>query len=136
MRQAAALLFLALLGSGCATTLRVEVRTTKETNEGRPLYMLVRRAEGASLVAETYETAAARVFSHPADDTVERVQPIMPGETVRLSVPRPSEGDLAVYFFFTRPGSRWRFPLSQPIPSDMIIELGEHEVERVQVRKR
>lgn len=124
------------LATGCATTLHVRVDTSADTNQGRPIYMLIRSVDGQALVSEDYDEAAARVFALPADPTVKKVQAILPGQTVNLSMPRPEEGALALYFFFTNPGSKWRVPLEAPLPTEVIVELGENNIRRVRVRRK
>ena len=44
--------------------------------------------------------------------------------------------DVVLYFFFTNYGPNWKVPLHRPLPSEIYIDLGQHQVERVQVRKR
>jgi ABC-type Fe3+-hydroxamate transport system substrate-binding protein len=127
---------LALAAAGCATTVRIEVQSNEKTNGGRPLYMMVRTVDSRALLSEDYAQASALVFTHPPDKSVQKVQTLLPGKPVTLNVPRPEESELALYFFFTQPGDKWRVPLNQPIPSDVVVELGGSNVKRVMVRKK
>lgn len=124
------------LATGCATTLHVKVDSTPDTNHGRPIYMMVRTVDGQALVSEDYGEAAARVFAYPKDPSVQKVQVVLPGQSVDFSIPRSEEGALAIYFFFTHPGNKWRIPLQSPLPSDLIVDLGENNIKRVQVRRK
>ena len=135
MIRAAGLLCLGLL-SGCATSLRLEVQSSEKTNGGRPLYMMVRAVDSRALLTEDYASASALVFTHPPDKSVQKVQTVLPGKPLVLNLPRPEETELALYFFFTQPGDKWRVPLNQPLPSDVVVELGGSNVKRVMVRKK
>ena len=134
MKRAWALL--PLLLSGCATTVRIEVQSSDKTNGGRPLYMMVRTVDSRALLSEDYAAASALVFTHPPDKSVQKVQTVLPGKPLVLNLPRPEETELALYFFFTQPGDKWRVPLNQPLPSDVMVELGGSNVKRVMVRKK
>ena len=125
-----------LLLGGCATSVRIEVQSSEKTNGGRPLYMMVRTVDSRALLSEDYASASALVFTHPPDKSVQKVQTVLPGKPVVLNLPRPEESELALYFFFTQPGDKWRVPLSQPLPSDVMVELGGSNVKRVMVRKK
>lgn len=125
-----------LLLGGCATSVRIEVQSSEKTNGGRPLYMMVRMVDSRALLSEDYASASALVFTHPPDKSVQKVQTVLPGKPVVLNLPRPEESELALYFFFTQPGDKWRVPLSQPLPSDVMVELGGSNVKRVMVRKK
>jgi len=131
-----ALAVLALASAGCATTVRIEVQSNEKTNGGRPLYMMVRTVDSRALLSEDYAQASALVFTHPPDKSVQKVQTLLPGKPVTLNVARPEESELALYFFFTQPGDKWRVPLNQPLPSDVVVELGGSNVKRVMVRKK
>jgi hypothetical protein len=135
MKRATWGLCLLVLG-GCATSVRLEVQSSEKTNGGRPLYMMVRTVDSRALLSEDYASASALVFTYPPDKSVQKVQTVLPGKPLVLNLPRPEEAELAVYFFFTQPGDKWRVPLNQPIPSDVMVELGASNVKRVMVRKK
>jgi hypothetical protein len=123
---------------GCAkTTTQVVIDAPETTNEGSPLHMMV-RAIPDSLEQETYEQAAAKMFVQPADESVVATQPIFPGERSAISLPDVGKGDIVIYFFFTTPEPKdgFRIPIRRPIPAEINVVLGEHKVDRVQVRRR
>lgn len=124
------------LCAGCAQTVRIQVRSAPETNKGQILYMMVRATEDEALIAEDYEAAAGRVFASPQDPSVRKVMAILPGSAINISVPRPEKERLALYFFFTQPGKHWKVPFDQPLPSEVSVELGAHEIKGVQVRRQ
>lgn len=128
--------FVSLFASGCATSTRVYVKSTDQTNDGNTLYMMVRNADGRGIATESYQQAAGKLFADPQDPTVVASQPIFPGNTATLTVADPEAKDVVIYFFFTQPGQSWRVPLRAPLPAEVYIELGQHQIERVQIRKR
>jgi hypothetical protein len=124
--------------TGCAkTTTQVIIDAPEIANEGSPLHMMI-RAIPDSLEQETYEQAAAKMFLQPADESVVATQPIFPGERAAISLPDVGKGDVVIYFFFTTPEPKdgFRVPIRRPIPAEVFIVLGEHKVDRVQVRRR
>ncbi|WP_437594398.1 hypothetical protein [Sorangium sp. So ce1000] len=122
--------------AGCATTsTRIFVDAPSKTNGGAMLYMMVRTAEG-TLATESYQDAAAKLFGSPADKQILSSQPIFPGEKVTVTIDGGEKSDVVIYFFFTAPEGDWRLPLPKPLPAEVLIELGEHQIERAQVRRR
>ncbi len=134
----ASILGLALWTTGCAaakTSLYVEAPTS--VNDGAPMHMMVRTVPDA-LQQETYEEAASLMFVKPQDESVILSQPVFPGEKISISLPEVEKNDVVLYFFFTRPDpkDRFRVPLQKPLPAEVFITLGEHSVDRVQLRRR
>jgi hypothetical protein len=122
------------LSTGCASTLRIQVQSSEKTNKGQVLYMMVRSTTDEKLIAEDYDTASERVFS-TGDESVKKVQAIVPGKSVTLTLPRPTQEKLALYFFFTEPGTNWKLPIDPPAPAEIFVDLGDHEIRGVQVRR-
>lgn len=120
----------------CSTTSRIYIRSNEATNGGKTLYVMIRSAEAKAITGELYKDVAAKVFSDPPDPNVLLVQPIFPGDTVSLTIDEANAKDVVVYAFFTQPGANWRLPLYRPLPSEVYIDLGQHQIARVQVRKR
>jgi len=112
------------------------VKSSQRTNEGNTLYMMVRDATGKPIVSESYQEVAAKLFTDPPDPSVIRTEPIFPGNTVSFTIEESDEKDLFLYFFYTDPGENWRLPLRKPLPSEVFIDLGQYQIERVQVRRR
>lgn len=121
---------------GCASTTRVHVKSSQRTNDGNTLYMMVRDATGKPIVSESYQEVATKLFTDPPDESVMRVEPIFPGNTVSFVIEGSDSKDIFIYFFYTDPGDNWRLPLRKPLPAEVFIELGQYQIERVQVRKR
>jgi len=129
-----AMLLSAALGTGCASASHIHVRSTALTNDGNTLYLMVRSTDRAT-ASENYQDAAARLFAEPPDPSVVMSQPIIPGNATSVTLEESSK-DVVLYFFFTEPGASWRLPLPKPLPSEVYIDLGQHQIERVQARRR
>lgn len=124
------------LAPGCASTIKIGVESNTRTNGGRPFYAIVRSVEAKTFISENYKLVADRVFSHPADPSILSTQLIIPGRSMHVEVTKPERADLALYFFFTTPGDKWRVPFHQPMPAEVVVELGSNQIKRVKVRKR
>jgi hypothetical protein len=122
--------------SACASSVKVRVESVPNTNNGRPFYLMARNVDTREFLAEDYESAAERLFKFPADPTVSGNETIFPGRQVTVDVQTEAGKDVILYFFFTRPGPKWKVPLRRPLPSEVVIELGRAQVKRVLVRKR
>lgn len=143
----AALAALLAVSSGCAAgtqpALRpepapflLEIAAGKETNQGGPLYVAVRKCDGAGFLAEDYDAVADSLFRSPRDPALLRKAIVHPGEVVRLEVPRElSDGEiLGVYFLFSAPGDRWRLSLDDPRVQAISVVLGAWDIESVERR--
>lgn len=127
---------LACGSTGCSSSTQVYVKSTDQTNAGNTLYMMARSVDAKTVATERYQEAAAKLFASPKDPTIVSSQPVFPGNTVHLTLDGEDTKDVVLYFFFTSPGSNWRVPLRRPLPSEVYIDLGQNQVERVQVKKR
>lgn len=122
--------------AGCASGTRIYVRSTERSNDGNTLYALVRSVDAKTLRShEVYHDVASKLFADPADASVLESQPIFPGNPVTFNVSEGEAKDIVLYFLFTNPGQNWRLPLRAPLPSEVYVDLGDNEIERVQTRK-
>lgn len=127
---------IAAFATGCATTTRIYVKSSQQTNDGNTLYMMVRSVEGKAIASEQYQDIAAKLFADPPDPTVIVGQPVFPGNTATVVLDDMETKQVVLYFFYTKPQTNWRVPLPRPLPAEVYVDLGQHQVERVQVRKR
>ena len=130
-----------LASIGCVSSTKVYVTSTQQTNEGSTIYMMVRNLDGASAATERYQDAAGRLFADPPDPSVISSQPIIPGNSVTVTLNEAETKGVVLYFFFSQPPStqpdmRWRVPLPKPLPAEVYIDLGRNAITRVQIRKR
>ena len=132
-------LLVSLLGvgtSGCYRTMQLGISSSKSSNGGRPFYVMVRKADEKTYISEDYKAVSNRLFSYPKDKSIIERKVIIPGQFVEMSIKKPAEVDLAIYFFFTDYGENWRLSVNQPFYSQMLIDLGSNEIKRVRVQKR
>jgi hypothetical protein len=123
------LFFVAWSVAACSSSIRVTVRYASDTNDGRPLYLMVRSGQVDNLSSQPYDEAADMVFAVPRDASVEKTEAILPGhEQISFYIKKPEDADLVVYFFFTRPRAKWLYRIPRPIPSEVEIVLGDSEV--------
>jgi hypothetical protein len=135
--QLAIAVSLGAVAMGCATATKVYVKSSAQTNDGNTLYMVVRNVDGKPVANEPYQEAARKLFTDPPDPSILSSQPVFPGNTVTVTVENGDAKDIVIYFFFTAPANNnWRVPLRKPLPAEVFIDLGQNQVDRVQVRKR
>lgn len=127
---------LLFVATGCASGTQIFVRSPDTVNDGNTLYMLVCRLDAKASASERYQEIAAKVFADPPDPSVISSQPIFPGNTVTVPIKEGDVKDIVIYFLYTNPGQNWRLPLRAPLSPEIYIDLGDHQIERVQVRKR
>lgn len=126
----------ALCCSACVSGTRIYVKSTAQSNDGKTLYALVRGADAKTVSNERYQDVSAKVFSDPPDPSVLVSRPIFPGNPVTFTVQEGDAKELVIYFLFTNPGLNWRLPLHAPLPAEVYIDIGQNQIERVQMRKR
>ena len=79
---------LSLLLVACTpSTLHLSIKAPAGTNQGRPLYMLVRKVDPKLFAVESYGEVSARVFQPDADVLLSAL--IYPGTLQRVKVPLP-----------------------------------------------
>jgi len=147
MSRVVALVAAALVLAGCASwrgrsatptpaPFRLEITAGKDTNQGGPLYVVVRKIDGAGFLAEDYDAIADGLFGEPRDPAVLRKAIVRPGQVVTLEVARElADGEiLGVYFLFSVPGDDWRLAISDPRVSRVRVLLGASGVTTVDER--
>jgi hypothetical protein len=117
---------LCLLSACQPSTLHLSVKAPSGTNQGRPLYMLVRKVDPKQFALESYGEVSARVFQPDADVLMSAL--IYPGTLQRLQVPLPDKTPVAVSFLFTAPDGTWQQFVNAPAPGSLDIELLEGRI--------
>jgi len=105
---------------------QLEITAGKDTNQGGPLYVVVRKIDQAGFLAEDYDAIADRLFGQPPDPAVLRKAVVRPGEVVRVNADRDlADGEiLGIYFLFSVPGNDWRLAVVDPHVLQVRIVLG------------
>lgn len=118
---------LGLAGTGChSDTLYMTVRSPSDLNAGRPMRMLVRAVDPQQYVDESYQNVADKVVFK--DDTVLHSAVVYPNVPLKAVIKWPSSKGIAVYFFFTSPGARWKTILEMPLPHSAQILLRQNNI--------
>jgi hypothetical protein len=128
-----AVLALALggLASGCASdTVRLRVQSTAQTNAGLPFYVVVRSADSAEFLTQSYDGIASGVFATPKDKNLLHAEVVYPGVEKEIEIEKPQALPLGIYFMFSKPGDRWKTSRAQPLPSSVDIELDASEIKQ------
>ena len=114
--------------------LHIEITAARDSNQGGPLVVVVRRTDRAGFLAEDYDAIADGVFARPGDPAVVRKAIVRPGQRVTLDVPRATaQGEvLGLYFLFSTPGDRWRLAIGDASLPRVRVRLGPSEVESVE----
>jgi hypothetical protein len=117
---------LLLLAACQPTTLNLRVKAPPGTNQGRPLYMLVRKVDPKQYAVESYAEVASRVVQPDASIILSEL--IYPGTLQRLKVKIPQDSPLAVSFLFTAPDGTWQTFVNSPVPASLDIDLFEGRI--------
>jgi len=108
----------------------IAVKSTAQTNAGRPLHMLVRGVDVKTYREDSYAAVADKVVR--PDPTVLGSTVLFAGREQTLSVRSPEEEDqaVAVYFMFTEPERDWKTLVDKPGPG-LKITLGKNRITEV-----
>jgi hypothetical protein len=119
---------LPLLLAACQpSTLQLRIKAPPGTNQGRPLYMLVRKVDAKQYIAESYAEVSSRIVQPGPDVLYQEI--IYPGTLRRLQVKIPSDSSLAVSFLFTAPDGNWQTFLDMPLAPSLDVELHEGRIQ-------
>lgn len=119
---------LPLLLAAChPASLQLRINAPPGTNQGRPLYMLVRKVDAKQYAAESYGEVSARIVQE--DPNVVYSEIIYPGTLRRLEVKVPQDSPVAVSFLFTAPDGKWQEFLGAPLPPSLDVELREGRIQ-------
>lgn len=110
------------------------IKTTKNTNQGTPLYVVLKETNMAQFLTQDYHEIAAQSFWKEEDATGGMKMVLIPGSTNKISLPSPGKDkSVGVYFLFTNPGESWKYILDKPKAEKVKILLGEREYASVNV---
>ena len=138
MKKWTLMAFLLLL-AGCLQTKNEDevtflIKTTKMTNQGTPLYVVIKETNMAQFLTQYYHQIAAQSFWKEDDATTLVKKVLVPGTTNKITLASPGKDkSLGVYFLFTKPGESWKYILNKPKSEKVKILLGETEYKSVNV---
>lgn len=123
------ILAVSLLLTACSSELTpppplvFDVTANSRANNGGLFYFVVRSSNEKQFMLESYQDIAGTVFSDPPDPKQLGVFSIVPGTSQEITVDKPAQGTIALYFLLTTPGSQWKKLLSMPLANDYSITL-------------
>ena len=102
----------------------VRIKPDEETNQGRPLQVLIRSVSVDAYRSESY-TALARLVIEP-DKSVLRLVTIEPRRRASrlFYIGAPSKVPVAIYFFYVSSIGNWKMLLPPPLPFTVTVPLG------------
>lgn len=121
---------------GCSTwRMIITLRADADTNQGRPLQVMVRSVPVPTYRSEPY-TALARLVTQP-DKSVLRLLTIDPQQAYkrRLFITAPSDVPVALYFFYESQTGSWKMLLPPKLPWTVTVPLGRSGVRVDEVRE-
>lgn len=125
-----------LLGSGCLPGyIRIALRADDNSNQGRPLRVLIRSVDEQQFRAESYATVAALVIK--PDASVQRsliIEPTQRGSRA-LWIKSKKSSPLGLYFFYGASTASWKVWLQPDLPWRITIPLGRLGVDAEQVKE-
>ncbi len=138
-----ALLFLfstLLLLVGCSSQktegnpITFQIRTTKETNNGTPLYMIVKETSTGEYLLDDYHELSSQEFWKESDEKVMTKKIIVPGKTNKIVVDTPKNAkSMGLYFIFSNPGECWKYIIDNPQSKRVKVLLGKDQYEAINV---
>ncbi len=109
------------------------IKTTKATNQGTPLYVVIKETTMAQFLTQDYHQIATQSFwKEDQSALVKKV--LVPGSVSKITLPIPEKDkSLGVYFLFTNPGECWKYILNKPKAEKVKVLLGEREYKSINV---
>lgn len=130
------LIALGLWAAGCCPGyVRVTLQAGPETNQGRPLRVLVRSVDELQHRGESYAAVAALVVKPDATVLRELLINPRPGYKKSFWVKSAKDKPLGFYFFYTQPAASWKMWLAPLLPWRITVPLGPANVDVNGVRE-
>ena len=124
---------LGILLTNCAMLSRnetniVQIKTTKSTNHGSPVYVIIKNADLAEFLRDDYQKIVTEeLLSEEKKDSVQKIC-LLPGMTKTLYLPNSKKGLVGIYCMFTDPGDEWKCYLESGGANHVKLLLGECEI--------
>lgn len=111
-----------------------QIRTTSSTNQGTPLYVVIKETKMVNFLVEDYNKIATQSFWKDEDPSKLIKKVLVPGKTHKIKL-KPSDPNqsVGIYFLFTNPGESWKYIIDQPKSQKVKVLLGKDEYEAINV---
>lgn len=126
------LVLLLIMGSlcGCAGKgITFRIMPDESTNNGQPLYIVIREVNKKSFLIEDYEEIADLLHADPPDESLLAWHVVLPGKKEKIKVERPIKSDVGIYGMFTRPEENWKIMLERPLRPKYEIIIRDNSLE-------
>jgi len=127
-----AMLVLSVAGVGCARKRYAYVHMTSypDSNNGRPVYVMVREVNKSNFLVDYYGDIAELIYADKdkKDESVLGWVMVKPGEKTELKVRRNEGAELAFYGLFTEPGDNWKVWVSAPLKKSYRVYVGKNNL--------
>ena len=119
--------------TGCSSKKKVTFLITSEpgSNNGRPVYVLVREVNRKDFFIEYYDDIADMIYADPQDDSLLNWQMFLPGEKKKVKVVTPKKSDIGIYGLFTQPGNSWKLMIPKPLEKKYRITIETNNIKQV-----
>ena len=107
--------------------IELAVHSTRETNDGRPLHVVVRAVDPETYAADSYASIADLVSRK--DESVLTTFVVFPGHAAEAALQVSASAPIAVYFLFTKPGKPWRTLIDAPLDRRIELRLARASIE-------
>ncbi|MEN6318099.1 MAG: hypothetical protein ABFD82_05030 [Syntrophaceae bacterium] len=105
------------------------INPDSSTNDERPVYVVIRKADIKNFLAEDYDAIVDMVQAEPQDESILAWRVILPGQMEKIEVIKPDKSSLGVYVLFTSPGEKWKMMLEKPLESEYKINIKRNILE-------
>jgi predicted component of type VI protein secretion system len=111
-----------------------QINTTSQTNDGTPVYLLIKSADFSHFLLEDYQTIVA-LMVHPNEDPDFLASfCLIPGTSKTVELEPPIDKGIAFYALYTSPGSNWKYLINTEEDFKKIeVQLGQNEIESVRL---
>lgn len=116
------------------TVTTLTILSTKATNEGAPLYIVLKFTDFAGFLVDDYQTVADLSCATETNASFTSFCLIPGRKETRIARPPPGQST-AIYCLFTNCGEKWKHLIHvDEYCKEVIITLGEHEITSVEMR--
>lgn len=109
---------------------RMQLRTTADSNGALPVYYAVRAVEDEAVFAEGYDAALANTLEHPGTAGVVGQGLLRPADELTTTVTIPRGQGLLLYVFFTSREGTWKLPLQRTRKRPITLLVSARTVEQ------
>lgn len=107
-----------------APPIDVRIEASSDVNQGSVLHVLIRKTNDVDYPRAQYDDIAATLGLLSDPETVAWLV-VVPGKDIDVSVARPEQGGLGVYFLFSEPGPRWKHFIA-PTADHVVFKLSHN----------